>query len=135
MGSYVPNTSRRVLGILVFFFWGEASKTRSGSGLRFPRPPSSVSSSVSSLLSSSGYPAQHLHGRYSGSAVVSNHNNIVLDIFNAVGMNETFMTMMKILTIILMMMLTDTDDDADDGGRGNRRRPLGGSVQISPPRL
>ena len=28
MGSYVPNTSRRVLGILVCLFWGEASASQ-----------------------------------------------------------------------------------------------------------
>ena len=35
---------------------------------------------------------QHLHGRYNGSAVVSDHYNTVLDIVNAVGMGETYGT-------------------------------------------
>ena len=37
------------------------------------------------------YP-QHVHGHHNGSAVVPYHNNVVLDIIHAAGMDETYGT-------------------------------------------
>ena len=54
------------------------------------------------------YTVQHLHGRYNGSAVVSNHNNNVV---NAAGLDETYATYLD----DKWCDIHDHDDDIDHG--------------------
>ena len=57
---------------------------------------------------------QHLHGRYNGSADVSTHNHIALDIVNAAGMDETYGTYVDDERFDIHDYDDDTDHDTGD---------------------
>ena len=88
-----------------------------------------------------------MHGHHNGSAVVPYHNNPVLDIIDAAGMDETYGTYVDNACFAIhdydddtdhdtddatdddtdYDTTDDTDDDTDDGGPGSSRSVTGRS--------